>query len=631
MSNRKFILVWLLFASALVVGWTELVDNFYGKNLDKTTFQAPATNGIPKYDGTKWVVGSDSGGPETLSISDLTDVGAMTEASGDLLYFDTVWTRLAKGVDGQVLKLASGLPSWAADAGGAETLSISDLTDVAAMTEASGDLLVFGTAWDRLAKGSNSTVLQVSSGGTVQWGGVTSAMITDGEIVAGDLATATVNRLNPAPAAAGNIPVDAGAGSPYTVIDGSDADTTKALFATGAAAAPAFRVLAGGDIDELIRLEELSDVATMTEAAGDMIIRNAGNTAWDKLAVGTSSQVLRGGSAPNYGAVPLAAVQEVMALADLSDATMTGLANNDILMRIGGVWVNAVSAGDVTWTGSGNTITTTIGNAKVTLAKMADLAQDQFIVRTTASTGVPQTATITSQGRDLVDETSFANMRTKLSAYGTVTKQVFTSGTATYTPTSGALHVIIECWGGGGAGGSVDGISGNNHSAAGGGAGGYSRLYTTAAAASGLTVTVGGGGSAAAAGNNAGGNGNDSSVGTICVAKGGTGGAGSAAGAAPVGGAGGVAGTGDVAATGARGNAGFTNSGTTIFFPGGNGADSSVGTGGAGGSAASGVSAGNAGSGFASGGGGGATYNTASDTTGGNGAGGLVVITEFTP
>jgi len=40
--------------------------------------------------------------------------------SGDIIYGNGTdsWTRLAKGSDGEVLKLASGVPSWAADAGG---------------------------------------------------------------------------------------------------------------------------------------------------------------------------------------------------------------------------------------------------------------------------------------------------------------------------------------------------------------------------------------------------------------------------------------------------------------------------------------------------------------------------------
>jgi hypothetical protein len=51
-----------------------------------------------------------------------------------------------------------------------------------------------------------------------------------------------------------------------------------------------------------------------------------------------------------------------------------------------------------------------IVDAAVTLAKMANLAQDQFIGRTTASTGVPQTATITAAARTVLDDTTVAAM-----------------------------------------------------------------------------------------------------------------------------------------------------------------------------------------------------------------------------
>ena len=36
-------------------------------------------------------------------------------SSGDLIYGGDAGTRLPKGSDGQVLKLASGLPSWGTD------------------------------------------------------------------------------------------------------------------------------------------------------------------------------------------------------------------------------------------------------------------------------------------------------------------------------------------------------------------------------------------------------------------------------------------------------------------------------------------------------------------------------------
>jgi len=65
--------------------------------------------------------------------------------------------------------------------------------------------------------------------------------------------------------------------------------------------------------------------------------------------------------------------------------------------------------GDVTGSGTGS-FAATIANAAVTLAKMADLAQDAFIVRTTASTGVPQTATCTAAARTVLDDATVAAM-----------------------------------------------------------------------------------------------------------------------------------------------------------------------------------------------------------------------------
>lgn len=55
-----------------------------------------------------------------------------------------------------------------------------------------------------------------------------------------------------------------------------------------------------------------------------------------------------------------------------------------------------------------------VADGEVTLARMANLAQDQFIVRTTASTGVPQTATCTAAGRALIDDADAAAQRTTL-------------------------------------------------------------------------------------------------------------------------------------------------------------------------------------------------------------------------
>lgn len=53
--------------------------------------------------------------------ADLAEIAALSNVAGDILYTDATpaWARLAKGTDGHVLKLASGLPTWAAESGGA--------------------------------------------------------------------------------------------------------------------------------------------------------------------------------------------------------------------------------------------------------------------------------------------------------------------------------------------------------------------------------------------------------------------------------------------------------------------------------------------------------------------------------
>ena len=72
---------------------------------------------------------------------------------------------------------------------------VAELTGAAT---AAGDLVVADGAnsLTKLTKGSASTVLQVSSGGTLQYGTVTSAMIADGTIVNGDISSSAAIALS---------------------------------------------------------------------------------------------------------------------------------------------------------------------------------------------------------------------------------------------------------------------------------------------------------------------------------------------------------------------------------------------------------------------------------------------------
>ena len=209
-----------------------------------------------------------------------------------------------------------------------------------------------------------------------------------------------------------------------------------------------------------------------------------------------------------------------------------------------------------------------------------------------------------------------------------ITRQTFISN-GTYTPSAGLLYVSIECMGGGGGGGGATGASGSNLAGGGGGGGGYSRRVASSTAIGGSqTVTIGGGGGGGNPGNGT--LGNDTTVGTLCVAKGGTGGVGATTANVPGGGAGGAAGTGDFAASGPRGEYGYNSTQVGVLQAAGSGASTQWGTGGVGGSAGGGATDnGVAGSLYGSGGGGGSEGNVAANASGGAGAAGVVIITEY--
>lgn len=212
-------------------------------------------------------------------------------------------------------------------------------------------------------------------------------------------------------------------------------------------------------------------------------------------------------------------------------------------------------------------------------------------------------------------------------AVTSINTQTFTSS-GTYTPTAGMTYCIIECLGGGGAGGGAVVSSGQSFGG-GGGAGGYSKHLANATAIStSQVVTVGAAGAPGAAGANPGGNGGNSSVGTICIAHGGTGGGQSGANAQSLGGVGGTAGTGNVCTyVGNAGDNGQSSSATTVSLTSGAGAGSIVGgrplaaqfSGGTGPSANN----------YGSGGSGGSSSSSSAAATGGSGSAGYVIITEF--
>jgi hypothetical protein len=306
--------------------------------------------------------------------------------------------------------------------------------------------------------------------------------------------------------------------------------------------------------------------------------------------------------------------------------------------------------GDVTLSGPASTISAT----SVTNAKLVTMAAWTFKANNTGSAATPTDITIDGltlkaspvAGDEVIiwDVAGAALKKATVSGIGasagvasfntltgavtsSIITQVFTAS-GTYTPTAGMLHCIIECVGGGGGGaGCNNNVSGQN-GGGGGGSGSYSRHYSTAAAiGASKAVTIGAAGSSGSSTTPwNGGAGGDTSVGVLCVGKGGS--AGSGAGNMGQGGLGGVAGTGSVTTTGMPGGAGISSSIITISVPSANGGTSHFGGGGisaVGNATASGA----AGTGFGSGGAGGVSFNNGGAANGGAGTAGYVVITEF--
>lgn len=218
---------------------------------------------------------------------------------------------------------------------------------------------------------------------------------------------------------------------------------------------------------------------------------------------------------------------------------------------------------------------------------------------------------------------------TALATINVVKIQTFpSSGTFTYTPSAGLQYAIIECLAAGGGGGFLpDAGAGNGGSAGAGGAGSYSRKIASAAtigvSQSVVVGALGGGGTSGS-----GGNGGDSSVGSLCIGKGGLGGG---IGPNGTGGLGGQTGTGDLVTVGATGETGVNQAIITITTKATMGGSSIWGSSSASNLVCAGnVNAGQSAAGFGAGGGGGCTQNGAGAANGGNGSAGEVVITEFT-
>ena len=180
-----------------------------------------------------------------------------------------------------------------------------------------------------------------------------------------------------------------------------------------------------------------------------------------------------------------------------------------------------------------------------------------------------------------------------------------------WTKPAGLKYAVIEVVGGGGGGGSRN--SGANSTASGGGGGGYSKKVVLTASLNSVEVATIGAGGIAGTGGGTGGTGGTSSFGSHLQATGGAGG--------PNGGPGGVGGVGSLGNLNAPGGVGGSTTGTVVSGSGGNAIY------GSGATAVSSVGIGN--NGVAYGGGASGAFYAGSNTDGGVGASGVVIVTEY--
>lgn len=252
-----------------------------------------------------------------------------------------------------------------------------------------------------------------------------------------------------------------------------------------------------------------------------------------------------------------------------------------------------------------------------------------------AAGGIAGVSSIAGNGGAFTLGTGLSNSVNQLINTGVVTvKRTNFTSNGTYTPSTGMLYCIVECIGGGGGGGASVGAVNFYVGGSGGGSGGYSRRVCSASdIGASKAVTIGTGGAGGIAGTSNGAAGASTSLGSLCIANGGSGAINSSFTNGGTFGAGATAGTGDITAPGSDGGAGVYmavgSTGVTSVISGGFGAAGFFGAQTQSTPQAASAGGGTTGKLYGGGGSGAASASVGFNANGGAGSAGICIVTEF--
>ena len=132
-----------------------------------------SSGGSTPLDGSVTTVKLADGAVTTIKIDanavDGTKIALGSDATGDVMYYDgTNYIRLAKGSNGEVLTLASGVPSWAADSTNVTGTSVGgDLSGTVGNAQIATNTV--GITELNVSDGTNGQILKTNGSGTLSF------------------------------------------------------------------------------------------------------------------------------------------------------------------------------------------------------------------------------------------------------------------------------------------------------------------------------------------------------------------------------------------------------------------------------------------------------------------------------